>query len=295
MRLLLQLLANGVVTGVLFALLAVGFGLVYRSVRVFHVAFAALLLMACYGFLCTVTWLRLPIWCGMLAGISVAGLSGWGIERWLYRPFFVRKAGSGVVMVASLGVLILVENLLAIGFGDETRAIPRPLASLVEIGPVQLTSIQVLQVAVGGTVLTGFAVATRHALLFKAIWAMGDQPDLVPVLGMPLMRYRTAVFVLSAVLGAIPGCLIALDVGMNPHMGMSYLLIAAVAVLAGGMDRYKGWIAGGFVLAILQSLVVWKTSAQWMDLATFGVLLLVLMFRPQGLLGTRKRLEETTV
>jgi branched-chain amino acid transport system permease protein len=294
MKLLLQLLANGVVTGVLFALLAVGFGLVYRSVRVFHIAFAALLVVACYGFLLAVTWGRLPIWLGMLVGVAVAGLSGWGIERGLYRPFFVRKAGSGVVMVASLGVLVVVENLFAITFGDETRAIPRQLASLVEIGPVQLTSIQVLQVAVGGAVLSGFALATRHVLLFKAIWAMGDQPDLVPVLGMPLMRYRTAVFVLSAVLGALPGCLIALDVGMNPHMGMSYLLVAAVAVLAGGLDRYKGWIVGGFVLAILQSLVVWKMSAKWMDLATFGVLLLVLMFRPQGILGIRKRLEETT-
>src|SRR4028119_519299 len=103
MKLLFQLLANGVVTGVMFALLAVGFGLVYRSVRVFHIAFAALLVMACYGFLLAVTWGQLPIWLGMLVGIAVAGLSGWGIERGLYRAYCAGQGGAGAGAAASPG------------------------------------------------------------------------------------------------------------------------------------------------------------------------------------------------
>jgi branched-chain amino acid transport system permease protein len=151
-----------------------------------------------------------------------------------------------------------------------------------------------VQAVVGIILLTGFYVATKKVRLFTAIWAMGDQPDLVPVLGMPLMRYRSAVLMLSAVLAAAPACMITLDVGMNPHMGLSYLLVAAVAALAGGLDRYSGWILGGFLLAILQSFVVWSFSDKWMDLVTFSILIIVLMVRPAGLLGTTRRLEETT-
>ena len=112
------------------------------------------------------------------------------------------------------------------------------------------------------------------------------------VLGLPLMRYRVLVFVTSGLLAGLAASLITVDVGIDPHMGMSYLLIAAVAVLAGGIDRFSGWVLGAMVLALLQSLMVWQFSAQWMDLVTFGVLIAILLFRPQGMLGLRKRLEE---
>jgi branched-chain amino acid transport system permease protein len=294
MALILQLLANGIVNGVLFALLACGFGLVYRSIRVFHIAFGALFLIASYAFFGSANWLHLPLWAAMLLGILAGALSGWGIEQLLYRPFFLRKARPGVVMVASLGVLIIVENTLALLFGNETRTVPRGLASAIQLGSVRLTSVQLVQALVGILLLTGFSAATKKVRLFTAISALGDQPDLVPVLGLPLLRYRSTVLLLSSVLTAVPACMITLDVGMNPHMGMSYLLIAAVGALAGGLDRYSGWMLGGFLLAILQSFVAWSFSDRWMDLVTFSTLIIILMVRPTGLFGTTRRLEETT-
>ena len=195
-------------------------------------------------------------------------------------------------MVASLGLLVVVENLLALGFGDDTRIIPRPIATSIEVGPVFLTSMQILQVLVAGFALCGFFIATRKVAFFRAIWAMGDQPELVPVLGLPLLGFRSAVLALSAALGALAVCLVALDVGISPHAGMSYLLIAAVAVLVGGVDSYAGWILGAFVLATLQGAMVWKLSAAWMDLTTFSLLIAALLFRPRGLLGLRRRVEE---
>jgi branched-subunit amino acid ABC-type transport system permease component len=292
MDLLFQLLANGLVNGALFALLACSFGLVYRSARVFHIAFAGLFLIAPYSAFAASAWLGLPNWLAMLVGIGAGASSGYLAERFLYRPFFRRKASPGAVMVASLGAFIIIENMLAITFGNELRIIERGLASRATFGPVSLTSIQLLQLVMSVAALVGLGVATRRVRVFKAIWAMGDEPGLVPVLGLPLMHYRSLVFTLSAALGGLAGCLIGLDVGVDPHMGMSYLLIAAVAVLAGGIDRYAGWVLGGVMLALLQSLMVWRFSAKWMDLVTFGVLIAVVMFRPQGILGLSKRLEE---
>ncbi|MDD5266664.1 MAG: branched-chain amino acid ABC transporter permease [Methylococcales bacterium] len=292
MNLLLQLIADGLVNGILFALLACGFGLVYRSARVFHLAFAGLFLISPYVAYVVNVWLHAPIWLAVTLGVVAGAVAGYIVEVLLYHPFFRRKASNSAVMVASLGAFIVIENVLAIIFGNELRTVDRGLASSFDFGPITLTTIQIFQFLIGSAALVALGVAIRKVRLFKAIWALGDEPELVPVLGLPLTRYRKIVFTLSAALGGLAGCLIAVDVGVDPHMGMSYLLIAAVAMLTGGIDRYTGWVLGGVALALLQSLMVWQFSAKWVDLVTFTVLIGVLVVRPQGILGLRKRLEE---
>ena len=292
MVLLLQLIVNGLVNGALFGLLACAFGLVYRSLRIFHIAFAGLFLVAPYAAWSAQAALGLPLWAAVGLGLAAAGLAGLAIEHVLYRPLFRRKTSGGAVIVASLGAYIIIQNMIALIFGNEIMSFDRGMATRFSLGSVGLTSIQLAQLVLSAVVLAGFALAIRRIRLFKIVWAMGDEPELVPVLGLPLMRYRALVFVVSGVLAGLAACLIAVDVGIDPHMGMSYLLVAAVAVLAGGIDRFSGWVLGAPVLALLQSLMVWQFSARWMDLVTFGVLILILLFRPQGMLGLRKRLEE---
>lgn len=292
MKLLLQLLANGLVNGSLFALLACAFGLVYRSARVFHIAFAGLFLVAPYVMFLAIMRFGVPIWLGVVMGVAAAAAAGYLLELLLYRPFFRRKCSAGAVLVASLGTLIIIENALALAFGNDVRTIGRDLAFRITLGPIALSSIQVAQIGISTAMLVLLGLAIHQIPTFKAIWAMGDEPELIPALGLPLMRYRSLVFGLSAAVGGIAGCLLTLDVGVDPHMGMSYLLIAAVGMLAGGIDRYAGWVLGGLSLALLESVIAWKFSARWMDLATFSLLIFVLLFRPQGVLGLRKRLEE---
>ena len=218
MNLPLQLLANGLVNGALFGVLACAFGLVYRSARVFHIAFAGLFLVGPYAAYAANTWLGFPNWAAIAIGVLVAAGAGYGIERILYRPFLRRNATAGAVLIASLGAFIIIENLLALLFGNEIRMIDRGLARRIPLGPVSLTSIQVIQFAVCTLALIGLGMAIRKIRAFKAIWAMGDEPGLIPVLGLPLMRYRATVFALSAGLGGLAGCLIGLDVGIDPHM-----------------------------------------------------------------------------
>lgn len=294
MSLFLQLLTNGLVNGALFAILAVAFGLVYRSARVFHIAFGGLYVVSAYLLFAGVAWWGLPVWAAALFAIVASAALGVGVDAGFYRFFEVRRSGPGVVLVASLGLFIVLENLVAMLFGNEVRTIPRGIAQSFSFAGIRLTSVQLLQLLIGIAVLVGFGVAIRRVRALKAIWAMGDEPELLAILGNPLRRYRMIVFGLATALAAVPACLIGLDTGMSPHMGMHYLLIAAVGMLAGGTDRFMGWVAGGFLLAILHSLIVWKLSSQWMDLATFGTLVLILLFRPQGIFGVKRRLEEAS-
>ena len=293
MPLFLQLLANGIVNGAMFALLAVAFGLVYRSAKVFHIAYGGLYVLSAYILFAGVSWFGLPVWLACVLAVLLSAVAGVATEAGFYRPFAKRRSGPGVVLVASLGLFIVLENAVALTFGNEVRTLPRGIANSYTIAGIRLSSIQLLQLGVSLLALGALALAMRRVRALKAIWAMGDEPELLETLGNPLPRYRMIVFAIATALAAIPACLIGIDTGMNPHMGMHYLLIGAVAMLAGGIDRFSGWVLGGFLLAILHSLIVWKLSSQWMDLATFSVLIAVLLFRPQGIMGTRKRLEET--
>lgn len=292
MNLMLQLLANGIVNGAMLAVLATGFGFVYRNARVFHVAYGAAFVLTAFLFHSLVTLAGVGWWTAGVVTVGLGALAGWMMETGFYGPFFRRGTSAGAVMVASLGLGLVIENALALIYGNEVRAIPRGLAESVTLGPVRLTTIQVVQLFVCDAVLVTLAAASRLRF-FRVVQAMGENAELLQVHGWRLARYRGMVFALSGALAAVPACLIMVDVGMDVHVGLSYLLLAAVAVLAGGVARRSGWVLGGVLLATLQSLVVWQFSAKWMDLVAFALLVAMLLFRREGLLGVHKRVEES--
>ena len=292
MSLFLQLLGNGIVQGAVAMLYAAGFGFVYRSFRVFHIAMGAQFVFSCYAFYLCAVVLKLPLAVAVCGALALSVLFALAIEWAVYRPFFRKGCSSGVVMIASLSVMIVVENVIALAFGNEVKTISNQLEPSVAFAGLRFTRIQLLQFFLGVGVFASVGVLVRFGKWFKAVWAMGDQPELLPVLGLPLARLRLMVMGLGGILVAIAAMLISWDIGMDPHVGMHYLLLGSVAVFFGGTDRYWAWGAGAMLLSILQSLAVWQFSARWTDLVTFGVLIFVLLFRPQGLFGVSKRLEE---
>ena len=292
MSLLLQLLANGLVNAAIYSLLAVGFGLVYRTMAVFHIAYGGIYVIAPYLLYTLYVLFGMPLIVSLPLALIMVMIAGYLNERVVYRPFFNKSASPGVVLIASLGLYIAIENLIALIYGNEVKILSKGIEPSFSMGPVILTRIQMVQFGAGLLVLIVFMIASSRMRIFKLIWAMGDEPDLIRIMGLPLYRLREFVLVLSSLFAGLAACLTALDIGVDPHVGMSALLTAAVAVLVGGIDSYRGWILGGLVLAELQSLAVWKFSARWIELVTFGLLILILLTRPQGLLGTRKRIEE---
>lgn len=294
MNLFLQLLGNGLIQGSVAMLYAASFGFVYRSFRVFHIAQGAQFVFACYAFYTCATVGGLPLAVAVPMVLALSIVFAAVIELAVYRPFAKKRCSSGVVMIASLGVMIVVENVVALIYGNEVKTISNQLEPSVAFAGLRFTRIQIVQFLVGLGVFAAVGAAVRYGKWFKALWAMGDQPELLPVLGLPVKWLRLGVMMLSGLLVAVPAMLISWDIGMDPHVGMHYLLLGSVAVFFGGVDRYWAWGVGAMLLAALQSLAVWKFSAQWNDLITFGVLVFVLLFRPQGLFGIRKRLEETT-
>ncbi len=285
--LLLQLLINGAVNAAIISLLAIGFGMVYRSMRFFHIAYGAAYVLAAYIVLPLMK--ALPVYAAVPVGLMGAALGGAIMEVVVYAPLRKRKASSGVFFIASLGIYILAVNSIAIFFGNEVQVLSYGIGSSIAIGSIIVTKMQILQFILGWVLVVGFWLLIRNNNFFKGIWALGDTPELITVLGFPVRRMRIVVLAVSSFFAGTAALLTSFDIGIDPHRGMSALLTGAVAVLVGGVGRYWGWVGGAFVLAVLQALAVWQFSSRWLDLVTFSVLVLVLLFRPEGLFSFQKQ------
>ncbi|OQX50917.1 MAG: branched-chain amino acid ABC transporter permease [Candidatus Cloacimonas sp. 4484_209] len=292
MILLLQLLANGLVNAGIYALLAIGFGIVNRTTRIFHITYGGFYTLSAYFLYTFLRILKLPLFVCIPLVLIILSILGILMEKGVYRPLYKRSAGSGVFLIASLGIYIIIENLIALIFGNEVKILSKGIEPSYSLAGVVLTRIQIIQFIVSLVLIITFYIFVKRVKIIKALWAMGDEPELLRALGLPLFKLRELVFIISSVFVGVASMLTALDVGMDPHVGLSTLLTAAVAVIVGGIDSYLGWIAGSFILAELQSLVIWRTSARWAPLVTFVLLIFILLTRPQGVLGTKKRLEE---
>lgn len=289
-----QLMANGLVNGCLYALMAVGFGLIYNTTRVFHIAYGATYTAAaylCFLFLVKLSW-SYPIAIG--AALLSTLLLGVLIELFVYAPLARKNASLLVSLLSSLGLYIAIVNLIALLFGNETQVL-RPGADVTyKWGPIILTQTQVGQCLSAAVLIPAALVSLKFSSIGRIVRAVRDNETLTTLMGINLSLVRYLALGVGSLLAGVAAILSALDAGVTPQVGMPALLTAAVALIIGGVGRFEGSVVGAFLLGALQSLVVWKISARWTDAITFAVLILFLIFRPQGLLGARRRVEEAT-
>jgi branched-chain amino acid transport system permease protein len=289
---LIQLLANGFASGCGYALVALGFALIYNTTRTFHFAHGAIYTLAAYLFYTLKNLWHIPLSISLLTSLALIALSSILIEDFLYLPLLKREASLLIHLLSSLGAYIVIVNLIAMIYGNETKIISPGIQPTYKIGSVILTRIQLIIVLAFLLLFGAFLMLLKKTHLGKIFRAMRDDPELVSAMGINPLRIRKVVFALGSFLAGVASILMALDVGMDPHVGMPALLSGAVAVIIGGIGIFEGAALGALSLGMIQSLVIWKISARWQDTATFLLLILFLLFRPYGVLGKRGRVEE---
>lgn len=282
----LQFIINGLITGLLYSLLAIGFALVYNTTHIFHIAAAGIYVFAAYMF----WWFAQSMGivpAGLLA-LMVAGVLSLAIDLSVYRPLQKKKSSLNSILVASIGIMTIVVNVLAICFGNESKLFTTDTQTL-EIGKVFLTPTQIFQFVCSTVVLVLFVFFIKKTPTGLRLLALNSDAELFVAVGFNEARTRNFVFILSGVFIALSSVLNVYDVGMDPNMGMNILINAMVAMIIGGIGRLDMCIAGGILLGLLQSLVVYQFSSTWQTAITFIALLVLLFFRPQGILGFKQR------
>jgi branched-chain amino acid transport system permease protein len=285
----LQLLANGIIMGSVYALVALGFALVYNTTRIFHIAYSVLYVFAPYMILSFYSGLGISFYIAFPIAILLTMLLSVIMELIVYRPLTKKKSSSSVILISSIGIMIVVINVIAIFYGNETKILNPNISKSVNIGNTIITHTQLLQLILSLLAISVFLVFLKFSKFGIKTRAMRDDDILCSVFGMNINRMRLILFILSGFFAALGGGLVAYDVGMDPYVGMPMLLNAVVALIIGGMGRFEAPIIGGFIIGILQAMVVWAFSSRWQDAVTFTLLILFLLFRPQGLMGEKKR------
>ena len=287
-----QFIANGLCTGAVYALVALGFALIYTTSGVFHIAHGAAYTAAGYALYSFLTVLRLPFVLSVALAVLATASLGALFEVAVYRPLNATHASPAVLMISSLGLYIIVINLIATFWGNETRTFSSQGQPSVTIGDVILTRVQIAQVLASIGVGALYWTFLRKSRLGRLCRAVADDSTLASVLGIDVGLTRVVAFFIGSSLAAIGAVLVALDVGMDPYVGFSAVLAAAVACIVGGLHRFIAPALGGALLGVVQSLTVWRTSTRWESAVVFAILIVFLLFRPQGLLGMTKRIEE---
>ncbi len=289
---ILQFIANGIITGSIYALTALGFGLIYNTTRIFHIAYGAVYTTSAYVFYTFYKILNLPLFVSVIAGIAGGVILGILIEMIVYYPLYKRKASSGIFIISSIGVYIFIVNLIAMVFGNEVKILSPGIEKTYEFWGIILTRIQLIEFGGFLIMFLFYIFLLKRTSFGKMVRAVASNPFILPSFGVNVRKLRIEIFAAGSFFASLSSCMVAWDIGMDPHVGMPVLLVSAVSVIVGGVGVFLSPALGGLLIGLTQSLVVWRISARWEQAVTFVILILFLLFRPQGLLGIRKRVEE---
>ena len=285
MSVLAQFVANGIIAGSVYALIALSFALIFTATRVFHFAHGGVYTLAAFAAYTALAPLKLGILAAFVTAALVAGLVGYLINALLYEPMRAGGVSSFVMMISSFGVLIILTHVVAIGWGSNPVVLSQGgLATVYHLGTVYITGaqLQIIGLAVALGVLLW--VFFRYVSLGIAIRALGSDPELAEILGIPARRLRDISIVVGSVLVGLSAVMIGVNVGIiDFNMGSDIVLMATVAMIIGGLGNVGAAAGGGFVLGMIQNLAVWKIESKWQMAISFAVLTLMLLFRPSGL------------
>lgn len=263
--------------------MALGFNLTYGATKFFNLAHGVMATIAGY----TVFYFSSqPLYISIPAGIFAAGLVGYVLDRTIYSPLRKRKASNMVLLVASLGVFTALESLIALKFSSQHQSLPEIFASVPTFNLFggSFTAIHLLIVASAAVCALGLHALLKYTLFGKAINAVSDDEEVSKIVGINTNRLMGQVFFVGSAIAGVAGILVGFDTVIIPIMGMPLLLKGIIAAIIGGLGSLWGGVLGAFLLGFVENFGIWHISGEWKDVIAFGLLILFLIFRPQGIL-----------
>lgn len=290
---MIQILLNTIVVCFSYSLIACGFSIVYSTTRFIHFTQGIAFTLSPYCAYLLTSKVGLPVIYSILLAVLFTTIVGMLIEVLAYRP--LRRKGSSLLMLllSSLGIYIILQNLISLIFGDDTKSLRTGDVSVgMEFLGARITTVQVVIIVTSIFLLLSCWALMKYTRIGATMRAVAANPELAFVTGIDTDKVILFTFAIGSALAGIAGILISFDTDMTPTMGMNALMMGVVAIIIGGVGSIPGAALGAFLLAFAQNFGVWKISSQWQDAIAFIVLLLFLLLRPQGFFGKKIRKAE---
>lgn len=305
--LFLQNFLNGLSIGSIYAIFALGYTLIFSILGIINFAHGAVFTLGAYftyalmggafgfnGLLANAQLpFSLPFWLATLLSAVLAGLVGVAIERLAFRPLRRKRADPLLTVVSSLGVALVIVNVIQYLVGAENYTFPANtygnLPPAINFGtmdnPIPIRTVQIVIFLISGVILgilTYLINATKYG---KAMRAVAEDPTTASLLGINTDRFIVFTFFVSSFLAALAGTLVGSSVSIaGPYFGIGFGLKGLAVIVLGGLGSIPGAVVGGLLIGLVEAFVPGEYSA-YKDAVAFGILFIVLLVRPQGLLG----------
>ncbi len=282
---ILQQVLNGISLGSIYALIALGYTMVYGILKFINFAHGDIYMVGAFIGYFALGTLNLPFALGLILAMLGAALLGIVVERFAYRP--LRFAPRISLLITAIGVSFLLENLMVLLVGASPKSFPQSIPLKVyDIGGLILTNRQVIILATSIVLMIVLQFIVMRTRIGKAMRAVSEDREMALMLGINIDNVIAFTFVLGSVLAAAGGVLVGLYFNkIEPYMGVMPGLKAFVAAVLGGIGIIPGAMLGGFILGIAEVLVSAFISSTVRDAVSFIILIIILLVRPSGLLG----------
>ncbi|CAM3821468.1 high-affinity branched-chain amino acid ABC transporter permease LivH [Bordetella sputigena] len=294
---LTQQFFNGLSLGAIYALIAIGYTMVYGIIGMINFAHGEIYMIGAYVGLVTLTAIGtqsgapvpLIVAAMLIMAMAVTGVYGFAVERVAYRP--LRSSPRLVALISAIGMSIFLQNWVALGQGARDMAVPNIIFGAINFTmgdkfDVTIPYSRVMIIVVTVVLMIGLSLFIKYSRMGRASRACSQDMHMANLLGIDTNRVISFTFVLGAVLAAVGGVLIALTIGkLNPFIGFIVGIKAFTAAVLGGIGSIPGAMLGGALLGLVETFAAAYISSQYKDIIAFLLLVLILLFRPTGLLG----------
>lgn len=285
MEIIPQLVANSLVAAAIYILITLGFNLIYGATKFINMVHGVLAALGGYVVFYLSQLNDLNVFPSIILGVLSAGFLGYLSDRLVFRRLRKRKASNLVLFLASLGIFTLVQAVLAMIFSSQFQtltknpAIKQPYRFL----GASITQIQFLIIVIALIALIGLIFLIKKTAFGKAVTAVSDDEEVARVVGINTDKIISYTFFIGSALAGLAGILIGFNVGIRPTMGLLVILEGATSSIIGGIGNLYGGVLGALLLGFVENFGIWKIASEWKPAIAFGLLVLFLIFRPQGI------------
>jgi branched-chain amino acid transport system permease protein len=283
--LIVQSLVNGLILGLLYLLMAIGFTLVFGIMRVVNFAHGEFYMLGAFAAYFAYAYAQLPYPVALGFAFGAAILLGAIIERVVFRPFRGDELSG---MIASIGLALILQNLALIAFGPDPLAMPSLASGAFRIENIILPKSRMVVIAASAVILTGFYVFLMHTRWGRALRALVQDREIAAAYGIRVEWMYPLGLALGVGLASLAGALMAPLFGVSPFVGGTPLLKAFIVVILGGLGSIPGAALASVLLGLIESFTTSFVSASAAEIVVFGLVIAVLLVRPAGLLGHRE-------